>query len=265
MQAILLDRQGRLWFGTGGGVCWWDGRSFHRPGQESGSPNGAISYLFEDREGRLWVGGYGVLGFYDGAAFHDLVPEYRRRYGEVSSRCGECDGIAQDERGDMWFGFYQVVRYDGSRFYRYGEEEGLSAGRCTVCQAPDGELWIGTVEQLWRCDGQQFQPVPVEFKGPVRKIQQDREGRMWFCTVEYEYAEPTEPLADWGEVALPADLLLRLRRAAELYSVTEVEEYLQEVEQLGEASMKLSTHLRSLRQRHDMEAILAILGNARSA
>ena len=76
--------------------------------------------------------------------------------------------------------------------------------------------------------------------------------------VEYEYAEPAEATAgaDWGEVALPADLLVRLRRAAELYSVTEMEECLQEVERLGEGPQRLAVHLRGLRQQHDMAAIL---------
>mgnify|MGYP001596325904 CR=1 FL=1 len=69
--------------------------------------------------------------------------------------------------------------------------------------------------------------------------------------------------ADWGEVVLPADLLVRLRRAAELYSVTEMEEYLREVEQLGEAPGKFAAHLRSLRQRHDMETILDLLREIR--
>jgi len=64
-------------------------------------------------------------------------------------------------------------------------------------------------------------------------------------------------------VELPADLLSRLRRAAELYSVTELEEYLQEVEQLGEGPQRLAAHLRSLRQQHDMDSVLVILGGIR--
>ena len=84
--------------------------------------------------------------------------------------------------------------------------------------------------------------------------------------VEYEYAALAVGTgdADWSEVLLPADLLLRLRRAAELYSVTEMEEYLREVEPLGEVPRKLAAHLRGLRQRHHMAAILSILGNLRS-
>ena len=74
---------------------------------------------------------------------------------------------------------------------------------------------------------------------------------------------PESETQDWGEVELPADLLSRLRRAAELYSVTELEEYLQEVEQLGEGPQRLAAHLRSLRQQHDMDSVLVILGGIR--
>jgi CheY-like chemotaxis protein len=83
--------------------------------------------------------------------------------------------------------------------------------------------------------------------------------------VEYEYAEPAaRPIVeDWAEVVLPADLLVHLRRAAELYSVTEMEDYLKEMERLGEGPQRLAVHLRELRRRHDMSGILALLGETR--
>jgi CheY-like chemotaxis protein/anti-sigma regulatory factor (Ser/Thr protein kinase) len=81
--------------------------------------------------------------------------------------------------------------------------------------------------------------------------------------VEYEYAAPAEPLADWGELVLPSDLLVRLRRAAELYSVTEMEDYLKEMERLGEGPQRLAVRLRHLRQQHDMETILELLREIR--
>ena len=84
--------------------------------------------------------------------------------------------------------------------------------------------------------------------------------------VEYEYAEPVEEAAvpdetDWTQVELSADLHARLQEAAEVYGVTEMEEYLTEMEGLGEDQKRLASHLRSLKQRQDMNAILSILGD----
>jgi CheY-like chemotaxis protein len=79
--------------------------------------------------------------------------------------------------------------------------------------------------------------------------------------VEYQYAETGDEgeVADWSGVALPADLRARLQQAVETYSVTDIEECLEEMAPLGETPQKLADHLRGLRRQYDMEAILEIL------
>jgi len=83
--------------------------------------------------------------------------------------------------------------------------------------------------------------------------------------IEYEYAasmsaEGAERLPlDFSKIALPENLFLCLKEAAELYSVTELESYLDEVSQLGEDGHLLAEHLRGLSQKYDMEAILNVL------
>jgi len=95
-----------------------------------------------------------------------------------------------------------------------------------------------------------------------------RFGRVCSCLaellgVEYVYGEAEEQRTakpvDWSRIALPPDLHTRLREAAEVHSVTEIEDYLQEMEQLGDEQRQLATHLRDLRQQHDMESILGVL------
>jgi signal transduction histidine kinase/DNA-binding NarL/FixJ family response regulator len=79
--------------------------------------------------------------------------------------------------------------------------------------------------------------------------------------VEYQYAETGNEgeVPDWSAVALPADLRARLQEAVETYSVTDIEECLEEMAPLGEAPEKLADHLHGLRRQYDMEAILEIL------
>ncbi len=77
-------------------------------------------------------------------------------------------------------------------------------------------------------------------------------------------AATAELPADWSEVVLPAELLARLHRAVELYSVTDIEECLAEMEPLADGPQRLATHLRTLRQRLDMDAMLNVLEQVQS-
>ena len=185
------DSGNRLWFGTSKGVCWYDGTDFHRLEGE-GISGRAVQFIYEDRVGRVWFGGSGTLGYYRGAEFHDLIPIYLRRYGEAPAahhRGKQCRGIAQDPEGHIWFGFDYLIRFDGTSFYRYGEKEGLPQAWHSYAVAQDhaGGVWVGHHRLLnglrYYAEGG-FQPIQVDLGGRLRKIQSDREGRMWFCTSE---------------------------------------------------------------------------------
>lgn len=76
--------------------------------------------------------------------------------------------------------------------------------------------------------------------------------------------EEAAPAGDWGELELPADLSARLKRAAEFYSVTQIESLLAEIESLGPMHGRLAAHLRALRQQHDMEGIVTVLEAVRN-
>jgi len=81
--------------------------------------------------------------------------------------------------------------------------------------------------------------------------------------VEYEYAEPVdvseEPPLDLEDIVLPEALWGRLKQAAELSNVTEVEKTLDEVEKLGAQEGRLAAHLRNLSQDFKLEEILEVL------
>ena len=82
---------------------------------------------------------------------------------------------------------------------------------------------------------------------------------------EFEYRQDevgTADTVDWDAIELPAELRDKLREAAELFSVTEIEDYLGEVEGLGEEQRRLASHLRELKQAHDMNGILRALGDS---
>ncbi|MXZ11350.1 MAG: AAA domain-containing protein [Gemmatimonadetes bacterium] len=149
-----------------------------------------MQFIYEDREGRIWCGGHRTLGYYDGTAYHDLIPLYLQHYEKPPSPQwpNQCRGIAQDPQGHLWFGFNYLIRFDGTSFHRYEEEEGFPPRILTsyaVGQDDTGKVWIGYREyenKLWCYADGTFQSVQVDLEGTLRKIQCDSEGRMWFCT-----------------------------------------------------------------------------------
>ncbi len=188
--SIYKDSQGRLWFGTLQGVCWYDGVCFH-PLEDESIAGRMVKCIYEDRQGRIWFGGNSTLGCYDNAVFHDLIPLYLQHYQQPPSPywTDQCWGITQDPQGHLWFGFDYLIRYDGETFHRYEEAEGFPQDESSyaLCHDQTGKMWIGRRgyrDGVWCYADGAFQPIQVDLGGPLRKIQCDREGRMWFCTSE---------------------------------------------------------------------------------
>jgi CheY-like chemotaxis protein len=81
--------------------------------------------------------------------------------------------------------------------------------------------------------------------------------------VEYEYAESVLSAADkpldLSSLSVPEDVLQRLRAAAKVSNVTELERELDGVEAMGPAGQNLAAHLRRLSQDFEMDEILTIL------
>ncbi|MBF9220243.1 hybrid sensor histidine kinase/response regulator transcription factor [Hymenobacter ruricola] len=54
--ALLQDHTGRLWAGTRGGACWYDGTGFHPLAAQGRTPDSNVSALAEQADGTLWLG-----------------------------------------------------------------------------------------------------------------------------------------------------------------------------------------------------------------
>ena len=61
VNALLADRRGRLWVGTGKGVLVLERGRFRAYAQAQGLAGNYVRALHEDREGNLWVGSEGGL------------------------------------------------------------------------------------------------------------------------------------------------------------------------------------------------------------
>ena len=178
---IYMDSQKRLWFGTSKGVCWYDGTGFHHL-EDDGIAGRTVQSIYEDREGRIWCGGQRTLGYYDSTTFNDMIPLIPHW------NIPNCWGIAQDPQGHLWFGTEYPIRFNGTSFHRYEEEEGFSQAEISYAVSQDhtGKVWIGQLgygDKLWCYADGSFQSIQVELGGWLRKIQCDGTGRMWLCTL----------------------------------------------------------------------------------
>ena len=81
--------------------------------------------------------------------------------------------------------------------------------------------------------------------------------------VEYDYAEavaaPVPDVVDWKGAALAPELYAALVTAAEEHSITQLQEHITSLEELGAQEQSLAAQLRLLDQQYDMEGIKAVL------
>jgi CheY-like chemotaxis protein len=97
-----------------------------------------------------------------------------------------------------------------------------------------------------------FVPKPVD-AGRVYKCMES------LLDIQYEYDGYDSDRLDFSSVVIPEDLLERMKTAAEIYNVTKLTEYLDELASLGEEAQSLAEYLRGLIRSFDMDAILKIL------
>ena len=143
VRAVIEDREGYLWLGTGGGLQRYDGESFTTFTPEDGLARWFVDAILEDRQGDLWFG----LGF--------LLGDVQRYDGKMFTTFTAEDGltpylivsILEDQRGHLWFGSWGggVSRFDGQVFQSFNRKDGLPDDAVQdILQDRKGNIWIAT-------------------------------------------------------------------------------------------------------------------------
>lgn len=137
VMSVYEDKAGIIWFGTGGGVSRYDGKSFRNftsPNAphvyKDGHWNNDITTIIEDKTGKLWVGTRGDAFVYDGKKFTTLTHK-GKAFTNVWS-------IIEDRKGNIWLGdvTHGLWRYDGSTFTRVSER-----GAYAIIEDKKGNIW----------------------------------------------------------------------------------------------------------------------------
>ena len=185
--AILQDRNGALWFGSGSrgvwgfGVSRYDGQRWTTFTPEDGLADIIVISILEDRKGHLWFGTGGGASRYDGQTWTTFTSDDGLAHNWIAA-------IVEDRSGHLWFGTGGgVSRYDGEKWTTFTTKDGLVDNLVSaIFEDREGHLWVGTENGgVSRYDGKKWITFTTEdglAHNSVRVITQDREGHLWFGT-----------------------------------------------------------------------------------
>lgn len=191
ISAILADKSGNLWFGTGGGgAARYDGLNFTLFSQQEGLSNNNISCLYEDEKGNIWFGTWGGgVTKYNGQNFTHFTTKEGLSNDYVFS-------ITGDRSGNLWVGTLEggVSKYDGKKFAYFTTKEGLCLDRILyIIEDRNGNLWMGSDGGgVSKYDGKSLPTGQASFtnyttneglsNNVVTCITEDKNGHIWFGT-----------------------------------------------------------------------------------
>ena len=203
--SIYEDKVGIIWFGTGGGISRYDGKSFRNftsPNAplfyKEGHWNNEINTIIEDKTGKLWVGTRGDAFVYDGKKFTTLTHKGEPFLG--------VRGIMEDRKGNIWLSGYNgfkvsqtggLYRYDGRSFTKVSDR-----GAYAIIEDKKGNIWTTgpvnsanwTVQALSRYDAKSLdsnKPTVTEIMSgkSFLGLSEATDGSIWFgdATGVYRY------------------------------------------------------------------------------
>lgn len=140
-----MDKNGNLWFGTGGGgVSRYDGARFTTFTNKQGLGGNVVSCILPDKNGNLWFGtAEGGATRYDGVTFTTFTTEDGLAHNDVRS-------IVEDKTGRLWFatrggGISCYEPDEAGRFFTFTTEDGLAHNDVrNMTIDKNGKLWMAT-------------------------------------------------------------------------------------------------------------------------
>jgi len=180
--ALMADRQGVLWIGTGDGhLLRFNDRNFEAAAKTCGSIRTRITALFEDDDSDIWIGtdGDGVIRDHAGAC---------RREDGIAAK--SIFAIAGDHKGTVWFGTQNgLIKFSAGRFdaaSHRNELDQLSIRSLAIDKF--GVLWIGARGRgLFRLNGNDLRSF-TQRDGlnslDITSLFEDSAGTLWIGTLQ---------------------------------------------------------------------------------
>jgi ligand-binding sensor domain-containing protein len=121
----LEDKAGKIWIGTEGGICLYDGKTFTKiqiPLRKNMPPNKYhnthdVFSIMQDKSGKLWFATIDGVYIYDPRRADGTFTHFKVNEGEggFKSSNNNVERILEDKAGNIWFGGRVnegVFRYD---------------------------------------------------------------------------------------------------------------------------------------------------------
>ncbi|WP_432710741.1 two-component regulator propeller domain-containing protein [Pedobacter sp.] len=200
--AILKDKEGYMWFGTGDGLNKYDGKTFtiyHKDDRDPGSISGnSINVIYEDKNGDLWVGTNEGLSLYD-----RKNNKFINYYCDLSNPQTISDNfvftLQEDENGNLWVGTFKnlnLLNLKTRRITRVmsapNKAGSLSHSNITaIIKDTKGRMWVGTGFglNLYHADTGKFTTflqkatkANLTSNNYIHSIADDGRGHLWLAT-----------------------------------------------------------------------------------
>ncbi len=185
---IITDDNGDLWFATDkSGLIRKTDDGFKYYSSENGLAGDQVLSICKDSEGSIWAGTFGSgISQYLGDHFMHLT----ENDGLLSEKIM---GIEQDRKGDFWLasedkGLIEMSFINDKPIFKYyTTDDGLVSDYTTsISIAPDGKIWIGTVNGLSVFNGIRFKNYDESFdpvlENRVSTLFVDSKGVTWCGT-----------------------------------------------------------------------------------
>ncbi|MFZ1376792.1 MAG: ATP-binding protein [Geothrix sp.] len=198
VSAMVQDLEGRLWVGTEGGLCFFDGSRFSSfPGA---LPSGFVQSLSVDRDGSLWVATDGGLA--------------RIHHGKVQI-LGEANGIprgsvqevVRDAEGHRWILGSDGIRMEQSpdRFTIPAPWPALEPPSHLFADPSLNGAWATTSRTIWHWEDDNWIQVPTPRFSPgetLRDVAVDGLKHLWVRTSSALWRLPAEGPRTWIRIRM---------------------------------------------------------------
>ena len=147
VMSICEDEADVIWFGTGGGLSRYDGKSFRNYNMKGDT-------VIENRTG-------------------NTTPNFTN-----GNSAGRAFPILEDKSGRLWFGTNEnTFIYDGRTFKVFRDNEGNPIKNVwSIIEDKKGNIWLSGDSGLWRYDGSAFTNFTRKL---VRYVYEDKKGNIW--------------------------------------------------------------------------------------
>jgi ligand-binding sensor domain-containing protein len=196
VRAIVEDKEGNTWFGTGDGLTEYDGTKFTNFTRKEGLIDNDVWSLLIDRSGAIWIGTLEGVCHYDQEKKFIPFPipaaveiDYSRGFSKPKAVWS----IVEDNAGNIWFGTNGggAYRYDpaeANSLTNFSEKDGLTNNFVNqILEDKAGNIWFATHHNGVSC----YNPSTRSFTNFTDKeglcgnqvwtMYEDKTGKLWFA------------------------------------------------------------------------------------